>query len=305
MMSYNLACQVLKLEEKIEYDENEIKKQYKIMALTYHPDKNPSLDASTKFQEIHAAYEFLMKHNNEDIYDSDEEKTTIPKDSYRWVLFSFLKNVLKTETGNYLFYTILEKISCLCEKNALETLEKLDKKILLKVHEFLQKYKSAFHFSEDFVENVEELIKSKVTKDECIILNPILDDLFEDNLYKLTVNGKVYIVPLWHNELVYDNSGCDIYVKCNPMLPENIEIDRDNNIHVKVKYNISDLWEKEEVNIHMGRKTLVFYPRLLKVKKTQTIVLKEQGISRINTADIYDVSKRSDVYLHMTMTLSV
>ena len=303
MMNYKMACQVLKLEEKLDYEENEIKKQYKIMALTYHPDKNPSPDASTKFQEIHAAYECLMKHNDQDTYDSDEEKTTIPKNSYRWVLYSFLKNVLKTEAGSYLFYTILEKISGLCEKNALETLEKLDKKILLKIHELLKKYKDAFHFGEDFVEKVEELIKSKLAKDECIILNPILDDLFEDNLYKLTVNGHVYIVPLWHNELVYDNSGCDIYVKCNPMLPENIEIDRDNNIHVQIKYNISDLWEKEEVNINVGRKTLVFYPRLLKIKKTQTIVLKDQGISRINTADIYDVSRRSDVYLYFTLSV--
>jgi hypothetical protein len=301
MMNYKLACQVLELEEKTDYEDNEIKKQYRMLALMYHPDKNPSSDAATKFQEIHTAYEFLMKHNDQDTYDSDEEKTTIPKDSYRWVLFSFLKNVLKTDAGNYLFYTILEKISGLCEKNALETLEKLDKKVLLKIHELLRKYKDALHFGQDFVEKVEELIKCKVAKDECIILNPILDDLFENNLYKLTVNGQLYIVPLWHNELVYDNSGCELCVKCNPMLPENIEIDRDNNIHVQLKYKIGDLWEREEVNVNVGRKTLVFYPKLLKMKKTQTIILKEQGISRINTFDIYDVSRRSDVYLYLTL----
>jgi len=94
------------------------------MALMYHPDKNKSEDASAKFQEVHEAYEFLIDYNNEDANDSDDDNTSVDKSSYKWALFSFIKNVLKTETGNYLFYTILERISNMCEKNALETLEK-------------------------------------------------------------------------------------------------------------------------------------------------------------------------------------
>lgn len=302
-MNYEKACKVLEMEEKPEYEENEIKRQYKVMALMYHPDKNPAQDASAKFQEIHDAYEYLMKHNNEDSYDSDEDKTEINKNSYRWVLYSFLKNVLNTETGNYLFYTILERISSMCEKNALETLEKIDNKTLVKIHELLNKYKHAFHFTESFNKKIEEMIQRKVQKDECVILNPILDDLFEDNLYKLTINEKTYIIPLWHHELIYDNSGCDIYVKCNPMLPENIEIDDSNNIHVRSSYKMDDLWEKEQIDFSIGKKIICFYPRLLKLQKTQTIVLKEQGISKINTTNIYDVSKRSDVYIHLTIDI--
>lgn len=301
-MNYKKACNVLNIKEKSSYDCGEIKKQYKIMALMYHPDKNPSEDASAKFQEVHAAYEYLMDYNNEDTYDSDEDKTSVDKGSYKWVLFSFIKNVLKTETGNYLFYTIIEKISSMCEKNALETLEKIDNSILIKIHALIKKYEFAFHFKEGFIEKIEELIKAKVQRDECIILNPTLDDLFENNLYGLTVNGRKYIVPLWHHELIYDNSGCNMHIKCNPMLPENIEIDDVNNLRVKVKYNIDDLWEKETLNIHIGKKPFIVYPKLLKMKSTQTIILKEQGISKINTSNIYDVSKRSDVYLHFTIT---
>jgi curved DNA-binding protein CbpA len=302
-MNYEKACKVLEIHENMIIDSCEIKRQYKIMALTHHPDKNPSPDASSKFQEIHDAYEYLMTHNNEDMYDSDEDKTTIDKGSYRWVLFSFIKNVLNTETGNHLFCTVLERISKMCEKNALETLEKIDNNMLIKIHELLKKYKGAFHFTESFCEKIEDLIKTKIQKDEYVILNPILDDLFENNLYKLTVNNMIYIVPLWHHELVYDNSGCDVYVKCNPMLPENIDIDDSNNIHVKKTYTIDELWEKDTVDLHIGRKTLTFYPNLLKIKKTQTIVLRGQGISKINTTDIYDVTKRSDVFLHLDITL--
>lgn len=302
-MNYEKACKVLEIDEKIDHDIKDIKRQYKIMALTYHPDKNQSPDASAKFQEIHEAYEYLMTQNHEDMYDSDEDKTTTDRGSYRWVLFSFIKNVLNTETGNYLFYTVLERISKMCEKNALETLEKIDNTMLIKIHELLKKYKGAFHFTEGFSEKIEELIKSKLQKDEYVILNPILDDLFENNLYKLTINNMVYIVPLWHHELVYDNSGCDVYVKCNPMLPENIEIDDTNNVHMRISYALEEVWEKDRVDIDVGKKTLSFYPGLLKMKKTQTIILREQGISKINTTDIYDVTKRSDVYLHLNITL--
>lgn len=42
----------------------EIKKAYRQLSLKYHPDKNPSEDAATRFAEVASAYEVL----------SDEEK---------------------------------------------------------------------------------------------------------------------------------------------------------------------------------------------------------------------------------------
>ena len=61
-MNYCKACKILQIDEKNTLDEKNIKKQYRILALTYHPDKNNSPDASMKFQEIHEAYEYLIKY---------------------------------------------------------------------------------------------------------------------------------------------------------------------------------------------------------------------------------------------------
>jgi hypothetical protein len=179
--------------------------------------------------------------------------------------------------------------------------EKIDKNVLIKVYEIIQNYRETLHFSTDFINKIKEVINKKIENDECIILNPTLDDLFENNLYKLCVNGFTYIVPLWHDELIYDNSGNDIYVKCFPLLTENITIDNKNNIHVNLTYDIKEILQKEYITFYLGKKEFEIEPKELTVEKTQTVILKGEGISKINTADIYDVSKKSNVILHITL----
>jgi DnaJ-class molecular chaperone len=56
--------------------ESEIKKAYRTLSLKFHPDKNPSEEAQSKFQEISAAYEILGdtdKRKNYDMGGTGEE----------------------------------------------------------------------------------------------------------------------------------------------------------------------------------------------------------------------------------------
>jgi len=296
-MNYNKACEVLDLTGNPPFTQEQIKKQYRIKALQYHPDKCDLPDAAARFTEIHDAYEYLLKCEG---YDEDQNAT---QSSYQNILVSFLKNILKNETRNQLFYTILQRISTTCEEKTLKTLEQLDKNTLIKTYEILTKYWRVLHFSEDILQKIQEIIKSKVKNDECVILNPTLDDLFENNLYKLSVADFTYIVPLWHHELVYDNSGGEVIVKCYPMLDDNVYIDDQNNVHVEIEAKVSEMWQKDTHVIKVGKREFNIVTNMLRLTPHQTVTFPREGISLINTKDVYDVTKRSNVHVHIDLTL--
>ena len=50
--------------------ENEVKKAYKKLAFKYHPDKNKSPDAESKFRDISEAYDILMDADKRRMYDN-------------------------------------------------------------------------------------------------------------------------------------------------------------------------------------------------------------------------------------------
>jgi hypothetical protein len=299
-MNIKRAYEVLDLEYPDEtITDQKIKKQYRLKALQYHPDKNKSPDAVKQFQEIHEAYDIMMKLNEFDSeYSSDEEEK-----EYEWFLFSFLKEIFQPEYPfgkGQLLTTILKKLFRVCEEKALESLDRLDKITLLKIYEVVCKYKTAFHLKDEFIAKIKEKVASKIENDESIILNPLLEDLFENRLFKLNVNGFQYVVPLWHHELVYDNSGCEITVHCLPVLEEHIDIDENNDIHIDVSYTLDELWKHNKVVVYIGDiRGLEINTHLLKITPFQTVLFSKQGIPKINTTDIYDVSTLSDVYVHL------
>tara|TARA_Y200000002_G_scaffold299412_2_gene254308 strand:- start:25244 stop:26125 length:882 start_codon:yes stop_codon:yes gene_type:complete len=287
-MNYDYACSILEFTDCDDINEGTIKKQYRMLALVYHPDKNISDDASEKFIKIKEAYDYLLK------YEGYMKSETESENNYSNILFYFLNSIID-ESQNNIVYTILNKLSLLCEEKALTYLTNLDKTLLFTIYKIISKYKKAFHMNNTFLEQIKQILEMKTENDERVILNPTIHDLVEDKLYKLTYNESVYYVPLWHDELMYDNCGNDLYVICKPICPDNLDIDEYNNVHMIVSYTMEHIWNTDVLHIDIFN--LEIQTRNLQIRKKQTICFKKRGISKINEKDVYDVSKKSNVYV--------
>lgn len=309
-MKYENAIQILEL-NKYDYDIDIdiIKKQYRSLALLYHPDKNSDKGSTKKFQEIKEAYDYLISENidfsDNSLSDNEEEFSDIfenmNKNSYQYILYSFLKSILLKDKIIFDISTILQSISNTCEDNAIDLIKKIDKPILMKIYGILKNYSNVLHINDSFLTKMKNVILEKYSNDECIILNPTIEDLFENNLYRLKINGFLYIIPLWHHELIYDNSGNEIIVKCSPILPENIEIDRENNIIVYENFNIENILNKEIISINIRERIFVINREQLLLKKEQIVILYGMGISKINSNNIYDISNKSNIIVYLTI----
>ena len=321
-MTKKRALTILQIEEWSPSEEV-IRKSYRKLALKYHPDKNYNQDATERFQEVKDAYDYLQ---NNYLFDVSEPANTEDYMDYVFILKSFLSGIFHEESSNrFILIEFMRKIVEICEEKAIHIIKNIDKHILKRMYEIIVTYSDVFHFSDEFIENIHEIVKHKFEKDERIILHPLLDDLFASNVYKLTINQHVYIVPLWHHQLVYDikpadslesnplsenectdetnetNERNEIYVDCFPVLPENIMIDDQNNIHVWILKSITDILEKNRLEFSLGSQLITFPSEKLLIKKKQIQYLYNQGIPRINIDDMYNTSKRGDIIMYLTL----
>lgn len=291
------------------YEQPYLKQQYRLYALMYHPDKNHSKDASARFQEIREAYELLLDNCREE-EDMTEDITEEEETAYHRIL----KEYLGIQVVDNKINEVLDKILSVCEKQSISILEKIDGRKFEMMYSLLKKYRHVFFLSEQFYEQMEQIKEKKetITK-EIVELYPTINELIQHMVYKLYRNDELYLVPLWHHELVYEDktTGDDFIVRCIPNLGEEVEeiwIDDNNNIHCNQTYSIKYVFEqslkKKQIEVKIGDyKSIVFNPWELNITPiTQTMRLKKEGIS-IPVTDINNISNKSDIYLYVTLTL--
>jgi hypothetical protein len=290
------ALFILEIHNDIIVDDDILKKSYRSMALKYHPDKNDSEGAKEHFILIKEAYEFL-KGSQCFEYEHEHEH------DYSFILKNFIHSLMDGELNKSVIFEIIKKVVNICDENSIKLLEKIDKHLLKRIYEIMLLYKDVFHVSIDFLEKINDIIKMKFNNDERIIIHPLLDDLFENNLYKLAIDDEIYIVPLWHHHLIYDckKNEKEMYVDCYPILQDNILIDDDNNIHIRIERSIIDIWNNDTFDFDLGSRHFYFKKEMLQMTKYQKKIFYNEGIPIVNMLDIYDVTKKGNIIVHITI----
>lgn len=319
-MNLQEALDIMKINNSLsELSIDTLKKKYHKLALIYHPDKNGnSIEAKEKFQQLGEAYELIQKELNiinnftdKFTYKSEESTTNDGNSGYSFFLNIFLETII---TGQYSesIQSIIRDIVGGCKEVSLKMFDKMDRETSLYVYNFIIKYKDVFHLNDVIINTVRDIIIEKFKDIQIFTLNPSIDDLFENNVYKLEYNQKRYFVPLWHGEVYFDaivenntqvknDVTTEIIVKCIPELPEHISIDENNNlsVNVNIKFGVSLLNEKT-TPIYLGKKRIDIQNELLLCKQKQNYVFKNCGISQIDEHDMYNIKRKGDIIVFIT-----
>ena len=289
----NYYMGVLGIDDVCDITHENIKRCYRKRALETHPDKNRNDISGEKFAEVGQAKEILTefliaKSYGKPIEDDESEDSSI---------WSWIENIVKTKDSNEInnaFRKIVGNV-------AVKLFDKIGKDNMVHTYEMFVKYRDLLCIDEKTLEDIRVKICSTT---QVIILNPSIDDLLNDNVFRYNYKEEIINIPLWHSELYYDIDGGELIARCIPILGEDIWISSNNDIHkcVDIKIVQKDNGEIEwdnSVEVKVGNKLFNIFYKDLKLIKNQTIRFKKEGVARINTSDMYSVEERSDIIIHV------
>ena len=312
------------------YTLDELKKKYRIAALKYHPDKNVNSqeESTIKFKEINEAYLFLYgKYNNDKCECSngndgcddrcddrcDDEHEYCYSQLFSKFINSLMNNFSKTQIAA--LHIIIPILMNKCETLTSAMFNHMDRESLLFIHHLIVKYYAILEISSDRLTSIHQIIKKKLQENDIIIIQPTISELFDkNNIQVVEHEKKTYYVPLWHTEIYYNLNSFDdnvepqlkreLIVKCIPSLPDHIYIDELNNIYIDVRTRVETLFNQTKLTVTVTESISFDIPvHTLEFKTHQTITLKKCGIPMINTENMYDVSEKMNVVVHLEIVI--
>lgn len=134
---------------------------------------------------------------------------------------------------------------------------------------------------------------------KAIELHPSMDDLYSNNLCKYVYDGRYFLVPLWHSEVHFEYDDKSLVFYCDAIVPENVHVDKYNNVHIQKYYNIIDVIKQNELTVEWYQSIFKIPVHELYIKTYQTYTFSKAGLSEINVHDMYDISNKMDVIIHL------
>jgi len=297
----------------------ELNKRYRILALSLHPDKNGNTpEATAAFQELNAAYRALLPvvdgYATDTVTEADAADSL--NETYSNIFMNFMKSLFAHRHGsadgmNRVLLDLLHRIVhdyASISVNAM--LDSLDPSLLVQLYDTLEQYNSAVKMDSHVFEEITQVMREKMQKNNIVILRPSLKDVLQNNISVLQVHGQTFYVPLWHSELHYRVEGSDerqLIVKCMPELPDHISIDANNELHVDVRADIKELLNRSGGVLRVplyDNECVELKVSELRIMSRQTVILRDgniRGISLICANNIYDVSKQAPICIRIQL----
>jgi len=309
---------------KYNYTLEDLKKNYRLLALKHHPDKNGNSEESCEFfKKINSEYLYLLNfdishesHASHMFNERDNHEAGCDdacSDSYMSIFRTFIQSLLQKmtviskENTSLTISTLLRIIVEDCQELSIKMFEDLDKESAYNIYEIITTYHKAFHISVEKLALFEKIMRNKMALDNLVVISVSLDDLMGDNnIYVLEHEDKTFYVPLWHTELYYnlgktDNTSVDLIVRCIPVTPSHIYIDTNNDIYIDIRMKIVDLLEKQCIEFEVGGKNFKISAEALYIKNNQTYILRGAGIPTINAKNMYDTSDKSSIVVNIEL----
>ena len=328
----------------------ELKKSYHIKALNIHPDKNNSENSKEDFQNLQEAYIFLKKtitldysyNNAEDELNDDEDEYEIFDSSYTELIINFiniLTRIKNNDSSNLDYQENVKKFKSDCYDYTYKLLEKLIEKLNIDTLEDIYLYLSnnynfnsgenienidmdmenmekdisnnGFSFKQNTLIIIKKILLKKLEEYNIYIINPTLKNLLNQELYKMELNDEILCIPLWHNELKYENN----IIKIVPIIDNNYKISEDNNLHYyyyNTFENLINIMREQDKNkdfipyieIIIEHINIMIPLNELKLTKYQIYKVSNPniGIPKINHNNILDVSRKGDILIHINLS---
>ncbi len=308
-MNYEKAIDILHL-SSIHLDDKEmdektykiIKKAYYKLALKHHPDKGGD---ENKFKEIKSAFEYLMDTKYDSFIDdfADDDINNNKNTTFENMFVSFVESTISNNKNfekfdNLFIKTTLKSILKKCDIYSIKVFSRLGLEKCQNIYCFLSLYKDLFYLSDEQLLKYKEVIQEKMQNNNIILLNPSIDDILNDNIYKLDIEDDTHYIPLWHDEIIVD----ELIVKNIPELPENISINN-NNIIIKKTASIVETLNTGVVDVMMNDVSLIVNASELKItKEPQRIIFKNMGKLIPDKGNLYGRKKRGNVIVELTLT---
>ena len=324
----------------------ELNKRYHLLALKHHPDKAGSGDsieasatatATERFKEINDAHKRVKDYfysSDADIKDAETGYDSILQLFIQTILVKMTSTATATATSGATDASAIQSLIHMIITKGIQSgitmFRNMEKHSCITIYDLLSKNQDLFGISREMMDELSRIVEEKTGEDLVVRLNPSLLDMLLDRVYILQENGHSYYIPLWHSELHFKKAGAaaaaaaagagdalehEVIVLCDPELPENVNIDDDNNLFISLDVDIRELFVKQIVPVYINDEVkshgLVYYLHACDVNlrsSTRQCVLLHGigGIARCNTvssSNIYNVGIRANVYANVRLTL--